>query len=300
MMRRTTRVLAGAALSAILLAGCSSGGDGGGSSVSVAQLLAASADKSTASTAKLALDVSVDVPGQRTLDITGSGAFDYANDRGVITEHIPSVAGQPAQTIEVRTIGDTVYVKVPGASADKPWVKTDTSTFSSQNGGAASSDPSQFLDYLKGASSDVSDEGTDTVRGVHTRKLKADLDLRKAAEKLSPEQRKAVEQAIQQLGTSTIPAEVWIDDQGRLAKMTFSVGVPSGASGSGGWGVIRPDARAVRLRGTGERDRAAAVGGQLAVVIPRWDRPRRARPRRCPSATGRPRSRRRPGRSSPA
>ncbi|HXJ63105.1 MAG TPA: LppX_LprAFG lipoprotein [Actinomycetota bacterium] len=238
MMKRTTRALAGAALAAVLLAGCSSGGGGGDSSLSVAQLLAGSADKSTASTAKLALDVSVDVPGQGSVEITGSGAFDYANNRGVITEHIPSTAGQPAQTIEVRTIGDTVYVKAPGLSADKPWVKTDTSTFNAQNGGAAASDPTQFLDYLRGSSNSVTDEGTDTVRGVHTRKMKAVLDLQKAAEKLPADQRKAVEQAIQQLGTSTIPAEVWIDDQGRLAKMTFSVGTPSGASGSGGGGSL--------------------------------------------------------------
>jgi hypothetical protein len=238
MRNRTLCTFAGAALTALLLADCSGGGSGTTSGTNLAQLVADSAAKSTASTSRLAITVDVSQPGSPSAEITGSGAFDYANHTGVITENIPSVSGSPGGTIEVREIGQTVYVKVPNApDPSKPWRKTDASTFGAQNGGATASDPSQFLSYLKGASNGITDEGTETVRGTQTRKLKADLDLRKAAAKLPQDQRQAVEQAIQQLGTSTIPTEVWIDDQGRLRKMAFSVDIANAAQTSGSQGA---------------------------------------------------------------
>ncbi len=234
MRNRTLFALACVAVSALLLAGCSGGG-GGTSNTNLAQLVADSAVKSTATTSRLAIDVTVSQPGSSSVDITGSGEFDYAKHTGVITETIPSVSGNPGGTVEIREFGQTVYVKVPNATdPSRPWVKTDARTFGSQNGGAGASDPSQFLSYLRGASSGITDEGADTVRGTHTRKLKANLDLRKAAAKLPTDRRAAVEKAIQQLGTSTIPAEVWIDDQGRLRKMTFSLQVNAGGQGTTG------------------------------------------------------------------
>ena len=234
MRNRMSRALAGAALCAVLLAGCSSGGASTTtSSTNLAQLVADSAAKSTASTSRLAITVDVSQGGSPSVEITGSGQFDYAKHAGVITENIPTVGGSPGGAVEIREIGQTVYVKVPNApDPSKPWLKTDASTFAGQNGGANASDPSQFLSYLRGASSGITDEGTETVRGTETRKLKANLDLRKAAAKLPQDQRQAVEQAIQQLGTSTIPTEVWIDDQGRLRKMSFSIDVSNAAQGS--------------------------------------------------------------------
>jgi hypothetical protein len=234
MRNRTLLALASAAVSALLLAGCSSGGGTTTTSTTnLAQLVADSATKSTASTSRLAIDVKVSQPGSQSIDITGSGEFDYANHTGDISETIPSVGGNPGGTVEIREIGQTVYVKVPNPSdPSKPWVKTDAATFGAQNGGTGTSDPSQFLSYLRGASSGITDEGTDTVRGTQTRKLKANLDLHKAAAKLPADQKAAVEKAIQQLGTSTIPTEVWIDDQGRLRKMAFSLQVKTGAQGS--------------------------------------------------------------------
>jgi hypothetical protein len=233
MRNRTLSAFACAAVSALVLSGCSSGGTTSTTNTDLARLVADSATKSTATTARLTIDVNVSQPGSQSVDITGSGQFDYANHTGLITETIPSVSGNPGGTVEIREIGQTVYVKVPNPpDPSTPWVKTDAKTFGSENGSSGTSDPSQFLSYLRGASSGITDEGTDTVRGTETRKLKADLDLHKAAAKLSADQRQAVEQAIQQLGTSTIPAEVWIDDQGRLRKMTFSLQLKSGGQGS--------------------------------------------------------------------
>jgi hypothetical protein len=231
-----TCAFAGAALSALLLAGCSSGGGSGTTSnTNLAQLVADAATKSTASTSRMAITVDVSQPGSSSLEITGTGEFDYAKHAGDLTEKIPSVAGNPGGSVEIREIGQTVYVKVPNApDPSKPWVKTDASTFGAQNGGTQASDPSQFLSYLRGASTGITDEGTETVRGEATRKLKANLDLRKAAAKLPQAQRQAVEQAIQQLGTSTIPTVVWIDDQGRLRKMSFSLDVSSAGQTTGG------------------------------------------------------------------
>jgi hypothetical protein len=236
MRNRTLSALACVAVSALLLAGCSSGGGTSTTgSTNLAQLVADSAQKSTATTSKLAIDVNVSQPGSQSLDLTGTGEFDYAKHTGVVTETIPSVGGNPGGTVEVREIGKTVYVKIPNATdPSKPWVKTDAATFGAQNNGAGTADPSQFLSYLRGASKGITDEGTDTVRGTQTRKLDTTLDLRKAAAKLPAQQKAALEKAIQQLGTSTIPAVVWIDDQGRLRKMTFSIDVNGGQGSTTG------------------------------------------------------------------
>ena len=92
------RAFAGAALIAVLLAGCSGGGASTTtSSTNLAQLVADSATKSTASTSRLAISVDVSQPGSPSVEITGNGQFDYAKHAGVITENIPSVGGSPAE-----------------------------------------------------------------------------------------------------------------------------------------------------------------------------------------------------------
>jgi hypothetical protein len=209
-----------------LLAGACGGGGGTGST-DLTKLLSDSTTKTRETSVRLALDVSVtgsSLP-QGEAHITGAGEFDYSSQRGVINEEIPDITGSGGGTkeIEIRVIGRTVYARVPGVGTpDKPWIETDASTFGAQSGSFGSSDPTQFIDFLKGVSSGIKDEGDDTVRGDHTTELAFRIDLRKAEAKLGSDQRQAVEQAIQQLGTSTLPAHAWIDDQGRLRRMSFS------------------------------------------------------------------------------
>jgi hypothetical protein len=218
------RIVAAAVVAVLVGGAC--GSSGGAGSTDLAKLLSDSTARTRQSSERVAIDVRISSPQlPNPAHITGSGEFNNAAHRGVITEQIPDLSGggSGTQEIEIREIGQTLYVRAPGAGTPgKPWIETDASTFGAQSGSFDSSDPTQFLDYLQGASSGITDRGDDTIRGDHTRKLAVRIDLRKAAAKLGPQQQQAIEQAIQQLGTSTLPAQVWIDDGGRLRKMSFS------------------------------------------------------------------------------
>ncbi|MFL5797518.1 MAG: LppX_LprAFG lipoprotein [Actinomycetota bacterium] len=224
------RLIVVVAVMAVVGGAC--GGSSGAGSADLAKLVSDATSKTRESSARLAMDVTATSPQfPNPVHITASGAFENSDQRGLMKMRIPDLtgSGQAPKQLEIRVIGTKVYAMVPGlGSSDKPWIETDASTFGAQSGSFGSSDPSQFLDYLKGASNNIRDEGDDTVRGVHTRKLGVQLDLRKAVASLGEQQRQAVEQAIQQLGTSSIPAEVWIDGQGRLRKMEFSLHLQKG------------------------------------------------------------------------
>ena len=84
-----------------------------------------------------------------------------------------------------------------------------------------SGDPSQTLDYLRGASDDIKRVGTEAVRGSPTTHYSVVLDLEKAAAS-SPNGRQTIQSLIKILGFSKLPAEVWVDGEGRLRKLRYT------------------------------------------------------------------------------
>lgn len=211
-----------------LVAGCSSGGDDPGQVVRAAATKTAAAESS-----RLALTVDVH-SGAQTGTVTAEGAFDYGNRRGRMTMDLSSVAGAMGLgTVEAIVDGPVLYMKFPAAIAaqlpgGKSWVKIDVEAAGKQAGLDMSQlsdlqqgDPTQALQYLRGASDDVTKVGEEEVRGAHTTHYTATLDLEKAASSLSGAARKAYDDAVAKLGTSTLPADVWVDDAGRARKLTF-------------------------------------------------------------------------------
>jgi hypothetical protein len=87
---------------------------------------------------------------------------------------------------------------------------------------AQASDPSQTLDYLRGAADDVTNVGTEDVRGTTTTHYRAVVDLNKAA-KLSPAASDAIKSTIKLLGSATQPVDVWVDGEGRVRRMQYTV-----------------------------------------------------------------------------
>jgi hypothetical protein len=131
-----------------------------------------------------------------------------------------------------------VYTKYPPEIAatipgNKPWSMIDMQAFGeaqgmdfsamSQMGGG--NDPSQLLQYLRGVSGEVETLGEEEVRGVTTTHYRAEIDLDKAADSAPENLRDAVRMSIetmkQQMGTTTIPLDVWIGDDGFVHRMTM-------------------------------------------------------------------------------
>jgi hypothetical protein len=147
-----------------------------------------------------------------------------------------ATVGGHAVTLHERLSGLTVYMDtsgIPGADQlthGKPWLKMDMSrAFSSFGLGssvsATSSDPSQFVDYLRAVSDNTKKVGTDTVRGVATTRYHAVIDLRKYPDVVPAAQRATARRGITNLETAigghTMPADVWIDDHKLVRRMSI-------------------------------------------------------------------------------
>lgn len=225
-----------ALLSAVVLAGCGSSGSSGSSAATQTpyQIIAASAKKTTTTNARLLLNGSVSAAGQ-SFPLKGTGAYDFVNHRGTISLSVPQ-----AGTIESRIIGTTIYEKLPAnlsaQSGRKPWLKVDLNAVSKSMGGSGqlgtlsqSSDPTQVLKYLQGSSqSGITTVGKETVKAGPATHYKAQIDIQKAVQQGAFGQATA-DTFKKEFGTTAFPIDVWIDDEGRAVKTSYSLKAPTGA-----------------------------------------------------------------------
>jgi hypothetical protein len=245
--RRTLRMLAalgaGLALGACGAGssqGAGSGGAGATAGNDAGRIVAASADATNAArSARMSMTIAITEQGYSGA-VTAEGAFDFANRTGALTMdmsamRIPGVQG----AIGLRVVDGVIYMNLgsmlgstPEARqlfGDKPWIKLDVTKAGGVGaaaggfGGLGTSDPTSTLDALRGAGSDVRVVGHDEVRGVETTHYHATIDLERALDKLPAAQRDRAARAMQELGTGSVPADVWIDAQGRLRKLTMTL-----------------------------------------------------------------------------
>jgi len=180
---------------------------------------------------ELAVERPAEEGGQPTPPFKIAGEVDYKAKRGNMTFDL-SQFGLPCPPIPAVFERSVVYEKLPptllpGLTAEKPWVKIDAAA---QAGASASGitpgqngDPSQSLDFLRGASGDVKRIGSEPVRGVPTTHYAAVLDLQKAADASSAKSKATIESLIKTLGSSKQPTDVWLDNDGRLRRLRYSI-----------------------------------------------------------------------------
>lgn len=178
------------------------------------------------------------VAGQ-SFAMTGSGVFDYLDPRGSLTYRM-ALPGLGDVSMEIRMIGTKMYMRMPteltGAALPngKEWMGLDLGKSLKQAGlgsldFAQQGDPAQTLQYLRAASAGVREDGKATVDGVETTRYVGRLDFRKALDagldqlELSPAERnqarKGMEKMLDQLGSNTLPFEVFVDEDGLLRRM---------------------------------------------------------------------------------
>jgi len=257
-MRRSVTAALIAGLLAVGLAAC-----GGGSSSETqsapattqangtAMLASASEKARAAGSSKIALSVSLQLPGKSAPStLTGNGAFDYANQRGTLTfdvgDLLSGVAGGVlggSSKLELVLDNNVIYLNFPALGqllGGKPWIKLDLAELSKQQGlnlgqlqTIGQSDPSAFLSYLSGVAS-VQRVGTDTLRGTETTHYKAEIDFDKVLANAPPAAKAGLQATIDQLkqqtGSQTLPIDVWIGDDGLVRKIVFTY--PKTGSGS--------------------------------------------------------------------
>jgi hypothetical protein len=234
-----TSVLAAAA-AAFALAGC-------GSSGSSSQTAKGGTNRSPDSGAAVvrAADVTGSSSGYRfqaTMSITGastpvkatmSGTVLSAAHRGELALH-ESVLGESVNISE-RYSGKTFWISasgIPGGSklTGKPWLRFELGTTLNQLGlgglPSGSSDPAQFLTYLKAAGGAAQRLGTQSIGGVATTHYAVTVDLddyvRLAPAAQRATARKTVQRLISVIGSNTMHMQVWIDARHLARRLVLS------------------------------------------------------------------------------
>jgi hypothetical protein len=232
MRTRSLRALAAVLLPALLAGACSSGGKG---DVGLAPgAIAAAAAKTTAAKSARVFMVTK-LTGSQPFTVQADGRMEIGRARGVISVDqaslgIPGAGGK----VEMRIIDTIAYMRIPTAMAKetpagKKWLKIDYGAIGQQQGVDISAlqrrfqtgDPAAVLGFLRGAGK-VKEVGTDTIRGTKTTHYKATVDFTKVAAQAGTEKAE-MDKLVELIGVKTIPMDVWLDAEGLLRRMEFSM-----------------------------------------------------------------------------
>ncbi len=215
----------------LALAGAACGEEpGGGGGAEGVNALAAAAEKATdAGSSAMTMSMSVDVGGQG-FSLEGEGAFDFEKHVGEMTMTMEGDGLPQAVEVEIIIVDEYAYMKMPPELAPGGgWFRTEVASSAGAGANQLGQDPSQYLDFLRGASEgEIEELGTEEIDGVSTTHYEAELQIDKILEQ-APDQ-EAADELKEQLDAfggeiDAIPADVWIDDDGlpRRMKMTMSV-----------------------------------------------------------------------------
>ena len=85
-------------------------------------------------------------------------------------------------------------------------------------------DPTAALNYLNGVAADgITEVGEAEVRGESTTHYRLTVDLERAKADAPEELGDDYDRLIEQIGGTTIPAEVWVDGDDRVRRMKFTI-----------------------------------------------------------------------------
>lgn len=156
---------------------------------------------------------------------TGTGAYDFKAKTGRFT-----LTGALIATFDLVLTPGKIYIKTP--NAPKPWTAvTDADLANSPSAGFLSSirsqiDPRATLDNLGKTTKNVRVVGTEKVRDENTTHIRADVDLSDAAIAKAPKDlQDSLRQARQSIQADSYPIEVWLDKDGRVRKLVYTLTV---------------------------------------------------------------------------
>ena len=254
---RSAAILAALACggSVLVASGCSSSGSRGNNT---SDPVALAAMRSTSVSGYLmTMNMRVSSPALPTvLTATGTGTFDIRDKAGAVSltmdlgnnPQVTQVLGGSTLRIDEIFKWPAIYMKLPTVIASnlpggggKPWLKIDVTKVAAAAGvpglsslanNPAASDPSQLLQYLRAVSGNVSRLGKGQVGGIATTRYSATIELNKVPNTLPEASRAAARQSVgtlaTMLGKTTLPVEVWIDNQNLVRRMRMSYGLSSG------------------------------------------------------------------------
>jgi hypothetical protein len=183
---------------------------------------------------RIAATVQVDT-GSASISMTMQGVTEHG---GLSALSMNEAVG--GQKLNLRVVADhEIYYMtgVPGLSKlshGKPWVSYNLAATQQAMGlgglqSSASSNPAQFLTYLRTVGSKVQTVGTTTIGGDATTEYQADLDLDRYARLVPAAQQAAARTSIArletELGAHQLPVTAWVDAQHQVRRMHLQIPV---------------------------------------------------------------------------
>lgn len=228
---------------AALLAGCgsSSNSPGTGSNVGTNAIARAAYVSNAASGYRFTITLQEGAPslgGQ--VSGTGSGSFGVASRSGqlALKLSVPALGANGRLALHEVIAGQNVYLQLPSLIASRipggrPWIRMNLSKLagvsglSSLTGAGGSSNPAQFLQYLRAASTGgVKNLGSATVDGISTTHYHGAITLSKVAGLVPAAQRQAAAQGIASLQKltklTTLPVDVYVDGKNLVRRLALS------------------------------------------------------------------------------
>jgi hypothetical protein len=170
--------------------------------------------------------VSTQSAGGAGSKVAFDGSFDFAQRAGEYSASLSELGAPSNQKIRGLLLDGSVLLGFD-ALRDQPgfeavpqgieWLKLDSRVFGASE--IAQRDPSASIDALRGASGKVKKVGSEKIRNVQTTHYRVTLDLEKAVANAPEAERDNVRTSVAALGTSRVPADVWIDGKGRLRQL---------------------------------------------------------------------------------
>lgn len=218
-------------------------GGGGGSSAALASLQESMARSSEATTGRMEGNISmIGIPGLPggSFEMPFSGAFDNEAGNFSFIMDMSSLAAQAGGEIppemaglfgemEVRTIGDTSYIRFPlfglFLGTETEWIATpaeEGQTATSGFGGTTPSNPADFLEFFEEANGTVEELGRETIRGEETTHFLVVFDMEEILANATPEERAEIE-AQGPLPIDELPMDLWISDDGLVYKYVIEI-----------------------------------------------------------------------------
>ena len=212
----------------LLLAACGSPSGEGSENA----LRAAAAAVEGAGSARMEMTMTMNAGGP---EITArmEGSFDLDDQMGTATMSFESPAdiaqleGETTMIVE----GTYAYLRGPAALAyggrDDEWTRLDLSEMPGASLSQINQDPSQYIDFLRGAGDDIEEVGQEDVRGTETTHYETELSMDAILDHLDDENSRHFAEQLEGMGAEIepIPTEVWIGDDGlpRRVEMTMTV-----------------------------------------------------------------------------
>ena len=163
-------------------------------------------------------------------DAAGNSSFiiDLSQAAGMAGEEIPAEFGDLFGEMEVRTIGDTAYLRFGLFSmfgVETTWVSmaTDDAGMTTDSFGASPINPADVMSVFGRAISDFEDLGRETIRGVETTHLRTVIDVQQMMDEATAEELAELGDLGTDLPAALLPVHFWIADDGNIHRFQTSI-----------------------------------------------------------------------------